>query len=311
MQRFLGGISMEIKVRRATLNDVKGIVYVHCSGVEEWYKYSENRKADYTDLNITERYLHGGPWMSIETCAIHLNNILLEGNIAIVAEVDGNIVGHAEILISEEPIKGSILKIAHLDVLEVHKDYRNKGIGKTMISFVEDIARTEGCELLSVTPDESSVGFYKKVGIDKVIHTANYVEFNCLSCPDFNVKPEVFDFSWEEIRDLNMIAGRFQSSYDHWFMIFKDRIAGIDDLKFVEAGKLGGSYYVFQKSVSNKSFVNAYLWGDVDDFQLLLGRAKLLGFTNLRTILGYTFMDKLKKFRPRVINSVVILAKEL
>jgi GNAT superfamily N-acetyltransferase len=297
-----------MKVRLATLDDCEGIVKLHCSGVERWIKKSEGREASYEELSIEERYLHGGPWMSIETCAIHMNNLLLEGQFPIVAEENGEIIGNGEVLISEEPIESKIRKIAHIDVLEVHKNFRGKGVGRAIVEFVEGLAREKGCELVTVTPEKSAIGFYEKLGIRDVLYSAGFVEFDLSSFPGSETKPEVFEFSWGDVRGLEMVAGKFQSSYHHWFVAFRDKIAGIDDRVYFESGKLGKSYYVLEEAYYDSSVVTGYLWGRKEDISLLLARAKELGFKKLRTIIEKELVEK---FKPRVLDSVIILSKSL
>jgi len=91
-----------MKIRYANLNNVRDIVevYVSCgpdSGV--WYKGfgGEKREASYEELSLFERYMNGGPWMSVETCAVHVNDMLLHGHHPIVAEVDNKVVGEIEV----------------------------------------------------------------------------------------------------------------------------------------------------------------------------------------------------------------------
>jgi len=107
---------------------------------------------------------------------------------------------------------------------------------------------------------------------------------------------------------LEMIAGKFQSSYHHWFVAFKDGIAGIDDRVYFESGKIGDSYYVLEEVYYRGSTVTGYLWGRKEDFPLLLSRAGELGFKKLRTIIE---KDLVEKFKPKVLDSVIILAKGL
>ncbi|WP_237698689.1 GNAT family N-acetyltransferase [Pyrococcus yayanosii] len=126
----------------------------HRSGIERWLKREGGRvrKARYEELSVRERYLHGGPWMSIESCAVHLNNLLLEGQIAVVAEVDGRIGDEAELLISEEPVRGEITKIAHLDVIEVHREFRGRGVGRAIVEFLEELALEKGADFSHQLP---------------------------------------------------------------------------------------------------------------------------------------------------------------
>ncbi|USG99327.1 GNAT family N-acetyltransferase [Thermococcus argininiproducens] len=297
-----------MNIRIAKLEDVKGIVEVHCSDIERWIKKDDNREATYEELSIKDRYLHGGPWMSIETCAVHLNNLLLEGQIPIVVETNGKIIGNAEVLISEELINGKMYRIAHLDILEVHKDFRRKGIGREIVNFVEDLAKEKGCDLLTVVPEKSAIGFYAKLGIDNVIYQGYFAEFETSLFSDVNASINLCEFSWEDIKDREMVSGKFQSSYHHWFEAFRNRIAGIDDARYFESGKLRNSYYILEEAVYNNKIVTAYMWGREEDFPLLLNRAKNLGFTKLRTIVEENLI---KEFNPKILDKMIILSKHL
>ena len=90
---------MNINVRKASLDDVKGIVDVNCSSVDKWFKYVNGKEveAKYEELSIEERFSHGGPWMSIETWSIHLNYILTSKQYPLVAMVNGKVVGELEL----------------------------------------------------------------------------------------------------------------------------------------------------------------------------------------------------------------------
>ena len=61
-----------VRVRPATLDDVPSIVDVHRTDVHD-----------------------GNPWLEVPTCAAHLHNFLLDGHTALVAEVEGRVVGEA------------------------------------------------------------------------------------------------------------------------------------------------------------------------------------------------------------------------
>ncbi|WP_240910562.1 GNAT family N-acetyltransferase [Thermococcus sp. GR6] len=298
-----------LNVRIASLEDAAGIVDVHRSGVERWLKREDGRvrEARYEELSIRERYLHGGPWMSIESCAVHLNNLLLNGHLPVVAEIDGRIVGEAELLISEEPVNGRIERIAHLDVIEVHREFRGRGIGRVIVEFLEELASDMGCTLLTTNPDPDAVGFYQKIGVSEVLYRGYLVKFETSSFPTPE-EPELFEFSWDDIKNMEMAAGRFQTSYHQWFVSFVDRIAGVDDKPPFESGRLGKSYYVL-KGLSGKEHESIlFMWGRRDDIPLALGRAKKLGFRKVLTVVDRTNSFKLK---PGVIGENLILGKRL
>ncbi|WP_367883841.1 GNAT family N-acetyltransferase [Thermococcus peptonophilus] len=260
---------MNLEIRVATLDHVKGIVEVHTAGGEELSGFS-----------VRERYLRGGPWMSIETCAVHINALLLEGQYPIVAELDGRIVGEAEVFLSEEPINGGEPKrIAHLDVIEVHPpDFRGKGIGRAIIKYIEGSFAGK-VELLTTQPDEEALGFYRKLGFNEVLHENWLVEVLTNEFSGSNVRPLSF-FPWEAVKDLELVAGRFQSSYDMWFSSFKDIFAGVHEL--AEAGKVGNSYYVLKPLPGRPGKASLFLWGGEEkDVPGAIGRAGEIGFESV------------------------------
>jgi len=154
-----------IDIRYASLNDVKQITEIHCSDVEKWIEYSKGgAEADYKELTVEDRFLNGGPWMSVETCAIHLNNLLVNGQHPIVALYSGRVVGELELYIGEE--RGVLGKNAFIDILVVHRNYRRLGIGRKLVKYSIDIGRRLGCETLSVWPDKKAIDFYRKCGFN-------------------------------------------------------------------------------------------------------------------------------------------------
>ena len=279
-----------MRIRPATLEDVRGIVEVHTAG-------------ERIDSGIYHRYARGGPWMAPETLAIHLNNLLLDDQLVAVAELDGKIVGEVEVLFSEEPIGGKVRRTAHIDVIEVHPDYRGKGIGRALMEFVEDVARERGAEMLTTQPDEDARGFYERLGFDVELFRGRMVWIPVSSrAEDANVRP--LEFSWDDVRSLELVAGRFQSSYSMYFSAFKDNIAGIHYT--VESGKAGDSFYAL-RNLPGRDGVALFLWGMVEDLRAVLGRAKLLGFERVLTVLA----EDLEVAGMREVGKIEILAKRL
>ena len=107
---------MSVEVRVAKLEDAEEITQVHCSDIQKWYRKVDNEKIEtnYEDLDIVERWSHGGPWMSIETCSIQINHLLVNDQFPLVAELKGRIVGELELYIGKE--KGFLGKCAYIDV---------------------------------------------------------------------------------------------------------------------------------------------------------------------------------------------------
>ncbi len=79
--------SPKLHIRLARLEDTAGVTAVHCSYTDKWTRAigAETDVVPYDSLSIAERWGFGGPWMSVETCAIHLNHMLLKRHYPMVA----------------------------------------------------------------------------------------------------------------------------------------------------------------------------------------------------------------------------------
>lgn len=153
-----------ITIRPATLADAAAISIVHCSTVDEWRDPYTRQPADEATLNLFGRWYNGGDWMSVETCAIHLNGMLLQGHLPLVAESTDIIVGEAEYYVNREPAPfGPHL---HLSVLYIHKDWQGQGIGRTLVEAGVEHARALGYHALTTQPEPEMTGFYQRLGFE-------------------------------------------------------------------------------------------------------------------------------------------------
>ncbi len=151
-----------ITIRPATLADAATISAVHCSTVDEWRDPYSRQLVDEATLNLFGRWYNGGDWMSVETCAIHLNGLLLKDHLALVAESDGCIVGEAEFYVNREPAPfGPHL---HLSILYIHKDWQQRGIGRALLEAGVNYARAHNLAALTTQPESEATGFYQHVG---------------------------------------------------------------------------------------------------------------------------------------------------
>ncbi len=152
---------MNVAIEVASLNDVKGIVEVHCSSIDKWVKRVNGKEveAKYEELGIEEKFRHGGPWMSVETCAIHINYLLVYKQYPLIAKLNGRVVGELELYIGEE--RGILGRCAYIDVLEVHRNYRRRGIGRALVNKAIEIAQEHNCDTIAVWPMREAIEFYK------------------------------------------------------------------------------------------------------------------------------------------------------
>lgn len=152
----------DITIRLATLDDASAVSAVHRSTVDIWRDPVTRQPTSYADLDRFGRWFNGGPWMSPDLCAAHLDALLRQGHMPLIAEVEGVIVGEAEYFVNREPSPfGSSL---HLSVLYVHKDWQRHGIGKQLIDAGVAEARKLVISTLTTQPEEEAAEFYSQAG---------------------------------------------------------------------------------------------------------------------------------------------------
>jgi GNAT superfamily N-acetyltransferase len=143
-------------VREATLDDVQDIVSVYLTNPDRPFDRPVER------LSIAERYSYGGPWMSVETCAIHLNNMLAWGHTPLVVEEGSRVIAETEFYVGPDvPPLGRTLDIS---VLYVHTEWQRRGAGSLLMEAMIDRARGAGCDQITVNTGTESQGFYRRFG---------------------------------------------------------------------------------------------------------------------------------------------------
>jgi GNAT superfamily N-acetyltransferase len=129
--------------------------------VVEWYNYSlEGQKLTQTsweDLTPRERYVHGGPWVDLQTLDVHLDLFEKFGQVLIATDSSiAKIVGELEYHFSG--------KSAHIDWMMVSPNSQNRGIGTKMIQGLIEIVKQNGYNRISTEPEKGSETFYSKNG---------------------------------------------------------------------------------------------------------------------------------------------------
>jgi GNAT superfamily N-acetyltransferase len=211
----------DLRIRLARLDDAAAIADIHLSHISRWYRQIDNEQYEvsYGDLTLDERCGFGGPWASVETCAIHLNNLLLRRLLPVVAEEDGRIMAGMELFIGRE--EQPYGKNCHIGVLYVHKDHMGKGIGRQMVGQAIEYAKEARCDTLTVASEPACAEFYRKCGFS--FHDT-MVEVEAMSGDyqvDVSTVPvpiSIQAFTW----GMGMKIGRLQSSAYHVFEMGDD-----------------------------------------------------------------------------------------
>ena len=180
-----------LKVRMATLDDVPAIVDVHRTDVFD-----------------------GNPWLEVPTCAAHLNNFLLDGHLALVAELKGRVVGEVEFFVANEAPFG---RVASLNVICVHEEFRRHGVGQALMERAFRLSRRANAQFFHVTPEPKAVPFYRRLGL------APADDLLWVKCPlptkVQSVRVTVCDDEpYEPVSGLVQVFGRYISSRHTWWL---------------------------------------------------------------------------------------------
>ena len=309
---------MPLSIRLATLNDAEGITEVHCSDVNRWYKIVNGRKveAKYDELTVEDRFRHGGPWMSVETCAIHLNYMLTSGQYPIIAELNGKIVGELELYIGED--RGILGKTGFIDILYVHRDFRRRGIGRMLIAKAQEIAVSEGCDTLSVWPEEDAIPFYRKCGLDKVAYRIINLSIDLKKIEKVHAEYEVLPFPsrYDMLRDFHLITPRIYSSFAAWLKSRWEIALRSFKIKFFEGYSAYPESTFIIECWREDKVASIYLWLKDESYILdmlcwLLWKAKNMGFMKACILINDHVYDYIKNKLPvnMLGNEVILMMK--
>jgi GNAT superfamily N-acetyltransferase len=268
-------------VREATLDDAQEIVGVHLTSPDRPFE----RPVE--SLSIAERCGYGGPWMSVETCAIHLNNLLAWGHAPLVVEEDGVVIAETEFYIGRDiPPFGIALDIS---VLYVHADAQRRGAGSLLMEAMIARAREADCDYITVNADAESQGFYSLFGFSDAL---DLQAVNCDLSPEVSpcaCEPYV-PVGFEGLPQGTLWVGRFLSPRQKWREI-ADRIRRRDAILPEDAGRprpvgrvsaSGGFLAFLVPERGNPAEAEIYCWSERLTRQMvraLLAQAHLAGYS--------------------------------
>ena len=309
-------------VSKASLDDVKDIVEVYCSSIKEWFKYVNDRRvqARYEDLSVSERFDHGGPWMSIETCSVHINYLLTSGQYPLIAILNDKVIGELELYVGYE--RGVLGKCGFIDALEVHNNFRRRGIGRRLVYEAMKISEDLGCDTIAVWPNPEAIDFYKRCGISDVAYRVVYVEMsippdiNAVNPSDLSLKE--FPNNYDLIRDWAFISPRIESSFTAWIKSRWDYAIEEEIMKSFESLVPNLNAAIIIESLwRDRSRAKVSLWlKSVDNLEdvieLIMKIVKYMEFKYIRLLVTKEIYHKyLTKYKCRVIDEYLVLYKRL
>jgi len=249
------------RVELASLRHAGGIVEVHRSDLNSPRQWTEEgwREVSPVELDPCQWILNGGPWMSVETCAIHVNNLLLAGQTPLVALEGDRVVGEAEVILGDEGGRRGL--VAHLSVIEVHRDFRGRGVGRSLVESALAVARDRGVEAVTVVPEEDAKGFYRATGFCPAERWAE-VTASLGDLPEVAMEAELFSPSLGDFEGMELVVGRYQSGLNIALNVLEE-FAGCDALGAGRSWRGVAEGVEFIAHVWNAPFLGepvAYVW---------------------------------------------------
>lgn len=205
-------------VRPAALDDTQAISALFRARIPVWQRMdAAGRVQDvpYDSLTIYERWLHGGPWMSIETAVLHLSHMMRGAGIPVVAELDGQIVAYAEAYhgLEPEPIGDHL----HVAVLVLGTNTSAASADAIFSHYLEQ-ARASGCARLTadlLPNDDDSQSLYKRHGLQSILRVKRY-NLPAKSGQGFYKVSDHLGANPAQIADWHMTVGRLGSARQQW-----------------------------------------------------------------------------------------------
>jgi GNAT superfamily N-acetyltransferase len=206
------GDRMVIQVRAATMADLEGIRWIH--------RFCDD------------------PWHDAAECKAWVGRRLERGFYIQVALVEGQIVGHGEWIVSDEPDK----RMLYLGMLQVDDDYQRSGVGRAMIDDGVAYAKSHHCTEIVTIPesDQHTDLFYEKCGfVRKRVIKKCVIPTRPGHAGGYALLPEI---PFSVVSDLPFVFGLAQVSSRHMWEVC-NRKPATDD-RFTPAMVINGRTYV-------------------------------------------------------------------
>lgn len=257
----------QITVRQATLADANSITGLCRATTESWSRVGVDREplpADYDELTLFERWMHAGPWSSVEMCAVHLANLLRGSDgIPLVAEIEGEVGAEAEIYIGREPEPfGHHINVSRL---VVHPEFQDVGLDSALLTYIEQIAQAIRARRVTVADPGVATALLEHRGFQRA-HVGHRLVIPSHEGRVFYKASELKSFDPEQIAGWHMPLGRYQSAREEWDRMSPGFWNSVPEIVEVETSRLQitvtgqEAFALMQQERHNPEQVHVWLW---------------------------------------------------
>ena len=296
-----------IRIRKASLLDYSDIWQVHASDIDQWVdSQGQVDLATFRQTSMAERWLKGGPWMSPETCAIHLNALLLAGQTPLVAARGARILGEIELFLGEDASFGGLS--LNISVLYAHRSARGQGVGSALLNETIRRAKVFGCRAVSVySPSPDAERLYRRVGLQEEYEQSMLTLPTSLlaKATESCLQPVDWPETYQPLSNLDLWVGSYQSGIQCWQQLLWALEPGLYALPLKPITKqmvlaadtpASGKAYLCLRPLGNGEQAQAYIWSESPDLNLVaaaLAWAGRLGIRQLQLMCGLDIAAKL------------------
>lgn len=218
---------MTIEVRQAGLDDTRAISALFCARIPVWQRMNAQGQVEnvaYEGLTIYERWLHGGPWMSVETGAVLLNHLLMGAGIALVALSRGKIAGYAEAFhsVEQEPF----MRVLHIAQL-IAPDH---DVERALLEGLNAQAQTLRCQYLTVTRVGGTSEYEGRYELEPLNKLRRY-SLPAKQGQIFYRAVEHLNADAAQINGWVMSVGRLSCSRQQWEMLWSTKWETLPEIK--------------------------------------------------------------------------------
>lgn len=257
----------QITVRQATLADAASITALNNANIDAWTRRDldgDPVPTPYEDLTLFERWLVGGPWASVEMCAVHLANLLRgsEG-IPLIAEIEGQVGAEAEVFIGREPEPfGHHINVSRLTV---HPDYTNSGLSSALLTYIQQIAEAIRCRRVTVANGDPDAALLEHHRYQRA-HTGQRVTINAQEGRVFYKAQELTAFAPEQIAGWHMPLGRYENAREAWDRMPPGFWNSVPEIVEPESARLHvtvtgqEAYVLMQQDRTDPTRVHVFCW---------------------------------------------------
>ncbi len=258
-----------IHMRGATLDDTQAISALFRTHIAVWQRLNSAGQVQdvaYESLTIYERWQHGGPWMSVETAAIHLSHLLRGAGIPLVLEAEGKIAAYAEAYRGTEPEPFG--DHYHLAQVVVHPDFASAGLQDMMLRELLEqakIARVLRVTANCIAGDAQTQALYTGHGMSVLSRIRRY-NLTAKSGQGFYKVVDHPNDNPQQIFNWFMPVGRLGSARQQWETLWPQTWYAIAEMRERRTHRLnfsasGQEAFIYcQQQLYSPRAVEVYMW---------------------------------------------------